>query len=54
MPKQVEPWTSTTLRETLAKIGAKAVSHGQYLTFQLAEWVSEHGRLTKIGLSDWN
>ena len=27
----------TTLRETLAKIGAKVVRHGRYITFQLAE-----------------
>jgi len=27
----------TTLREKLLKIGAKVVSHGRYVTFQLAE-----------------
>ena len=27
----------TTLREKLIKIGAKAVRHGRYVTFQLAE-----------------
>ena len=27
----------TTLREKLVKIGAKVVSHGRYVTFQLAE-----------------
>ncbi len=27
----------TTLREKLVKIGAKLVSHGRYVTFQLAE-----------------
>ncbi len=37
MPKGVEHWSLTTLRETLVKIGAKVVSHGRYVTFQLAE-----------------
>ncbi len=27
----------TTMREKLLKIGAKVVSHGRYVTFQLAE-----------------
>ncbi len=27
----------TTLRERLVKIGARVVSHGRYVTFQLAE-----------------
>ena len=27
----------TTLREKLVKIGAKVVSHGRYVTFQLAD-----------------
>lgn len=31
------PWSLTTLREKLIKIGAKVVSHGRYVTFQLAE-----------------
>jgi hypothetical protein len=36
-PKEVEHWSLTTLREKLVKIGAKVVSHGRYVTFQLAE-----------------
>ncbi len=36
-PKEVEQWSLTTLREKLVKIGAKVVSHGRYVTFQLAE-----------------
>jgi len=35
--KEVEHWSLTTLREKLLKIGAKVVSHGRYVTFQLAE-----------------
>jgi hypothetical protein len=37
MPKTVERWSMTSLREKLIKIGARFVSHGRYVTFQLAE-----------------
>ncbi len=37
LPKEVEHWSLTTLREKLIKIGAKVVRHGRYITFQLAE-----------------
>ena len=37
MPKTVERWSMTSLREKLIKIGARVVSHGRYVTFQLAE-----------------
>jgi hypothetical protein len=37
MPKAVETWSLTSLREKLIKIGAKIVSHGRYVTFQMAE-----------------
>jgi hypothetical protein len=37
MPKPAEPWSLTSLRAKLIKIGAKVVSHGRYVTFQLAE-----------------
>jgi Transposase DDE domain group 1 len=36
MPKAAEPWSLASLREKLIKIGAKVVSHGRYVTFQLA------------------
>src|SRR5438132_2500309 len=36
-PKTAEPWPLTSLREKLIKIGAKVVSHGRYVTFQMAE-----------------
>ncbi len=36
-PKAVEHWSLTTLREKLIKIGATVVSHGRYVTFQLAK-----------------
>ena len=37
MPKTAEPWSLTSLREKLVKIGAKVVGHGRYVTFQMAE-----------------
>ncbi len=37
LPKEAEHWSLTTLREKLVKIGAKVISHGRYVTFQLAE-----------------
>ena len=37
MPERVERWSLTSLREKLIKIGAKVVSHGRYVTFQMAE-----------------
>ena len=37
MPKAAEPWSLTSLREKLIKIGAKVTSHARYVTFQLAE-----------------
>ena len=37
MPKAAESWSLTSLREKLFKIGAKVVSHGRYVTFQMAE-----------------
>ena len=37
MPKAAEPWSLTSLREKLIKIGAKVVSHGRCVTFQMAE-----------------
>jgi len=37
MPKAAESWSLTSLREKLIKIGAKVVSHGRFVTFQMAE-----------------
>ena len=37
MPKTPEPWSLTSVREKLIKIGAKVVSHGRYVIFQMAE-----------------
>ncbi len=48
LPKEVEHWSLTTLREKLVKIGAKVVSHGRYVTFQLAEVAAARELLRKI------
>jgi hypothetical protein len=37
LPKTAEPWSLTSLWEKPLKIGAKVVSHGRYITFQMAE-----------------
>ncbi|HWX13418.1 MAG TPA: transposase, partial [Methylocella sp.] len=36
-PEPIKDWSLTTLKEKLIKIGAKIVSHGRYVTFQMAE-----------------
>ncbi len=37
LPLEAEHWSLTMLRGKLIKIGAKIVSHGRYVTFQMAE-----------------
>jgi Transposase DDE domain group 1 len=37
LPKAIQGWTLTTLRERLVKIGAKVVRHAKYVLFQMAE-----------------
>jgi hypothetical protein len=37
IPEAIEKWSLTSLREKLTKIGAKVVSHGRYVAFQMAE-----------------
>jgi len=37
MPKAAAPWSLTSLRQKLIKVGAKVVSHGRYVTFQMVE-----------------
>src|SRR5215467_4536705 len=36
-PEPMSDWSLTTLKEKLIKIGAKVVSHGRYVVFQMAE-----------------
>jgi hypothetical protein len=35
-PERIKDWSLTTLKEKLIKIGAKVVSHGRYVVFQMA------------------
>ena len=53
LPKEVEHWSLTKLREKLVKIGAKVVRHGRYVTFELAEVAMPRELFRKIlGLID--
>jgi hypothetical protein len=36
-PEPIKDWSLTSLKEKLIKIGAKIVSHGRYVAFQMAE-----------------
>ena len=36
-PEPIKDWSLTSLREKPIKIGAKVVSHGRYVAFQMAE-----------------
>jgi hypothetical protein len=35
-PEPIKDWSLTTLKDKLIKIGAKVVSHGRYVIFQMA------------------
>jgi len=48
MPKAAEPWSLASLRDKLIKIGAKVVSHGRYVTFQMAEVAVSHQMFQEI------
>ncbi len=37
MPHEAGHWSPASLRKKLVKIDAKVLSHGRYVTFQLAE-----------------
>jgi hypothetical protein len=47
MPKAAEPWSLTSLREKLIKIGAKVVRHGRYVTFHMWTGPSSQGVLQR-------
>lgn len=36
-PEPIKGWSLTSLKDKLIKIGAKVVSHGRYIAFQMAE-----------------
>src|ERR1700730_3437139 len=37
LPGEIAQWSLTSLREKVVKIGAKVISHGRYVIFQMAE-----------------
>jgi hypothetical protein len=37
LPKEMESWSLTTIREKVVKIGAKVIAHARYAVFQMAE-----------------
>src|SRR5262245_45696798 len=45
-PEPIKDWSLASLKEKLIKIGAKVVSHGRYVIFQMAE-VAMHGKCSK-------
>jgi hypothetical protein len=47
-PSATESWSLTSLREKLIKIGAKVVSHGRYVMFQMAEVAVPRQRFGEI------
>jgi hypothetical protein len=48
LPREVEQWSLTTLREKLVKIGARIVRHGRYVVFQLAEVAAPRSLFAEI------
>ncbi len=48
LPKELEHWSLTTLREVRGKVGAKVVSHGRYVTFQMSEVAIPRSLLAEI------
>jgi hypothetical protein len=47
MPEPIGDWSMTSLKEKLIKIGAKVVSHGRYIAFQMAEVAIPEGPLCR-------
>lgn len=48
LPKEIEHWSLSSLKEKLIKIGARIVTHGRYVTFQLAEVAVPRGLFAEI------
>jgi hypothetical protein len=47
-PEPIKDWSLTTLKQKLIKIGAKVVSHGRYVAFQMAEVAIPRNLFTDI------
>jgi len=48
LPEAVKHWSLTSLKERLVKIGARIVTHGRYVTFQMAEVAVPRGLFEEI------
>jgi hypothetical protein len=48
LPEEIKPWSLTTLRQRLVKIGAKIVRHGHCVIFQMAEVAVPRDMFQKI------
>ena len=48
-PEPIKGWSLASLKEKLIKIGAKIVSHGRYVAFQMAEVGAPRRREEEIG-----
>ena len=51
-PEPIKDWSLTSLKEKLIKIGAKVVSHGRYVVFQMAEVAFPRQMLREILRND--
>ena len=47
-PEPIKDWSLTSLREKLIKVGAKLVSHGRYVAFQMAKVAIPRALLAEI------
>src|SRR5215213_1878215 len=48
LPREVEQWPLTMLREKLVKIGARIVRHGRHVAFQFAEVAAPRSLFAEI------
>ena len=48
LPEAVKHWSLTSLKEKLIKISARIVTHGRYVTFQMAEVAVPMGLFAEI------
>ncbi len=48
LPKEMENWSLTTIREKVVKIGAKVLAHARYAVFQIAEVAVLRDQLRRI------
>jgi Transposase DDE domain group 1 len=47
-PEPIKDWSLTSLKDKLIKIGAKVVSHGRYVAFQMAEVAIARQNVTDV------